>query len=506
MISIEKTLSREAEKRNNNKHEAARFVPLSDEEREIERLAGLPALEYDRERDVAAKALGCRNSTLDGLVYATRAKDKIDLQGRALNLREMQPWPEPVGGAEVLSDTSEQISRYVVLPDGAADVIAVWSAHTYVHNAFEHTPRLNITSPDKRCGKTTARDVLAELVARPLPTENLSTAVLFRVIEHSQPTFLADEVDTWLADNDELRGLLNAGHKRNGQALRCEGEGNEVRGFTVFAPAVLCGIGSLPGTLADRAIPIQMARAKRGEVKERFDSRHTDHLKELARKLARFCADSRAALEHCDPVLPEGAYNRVADNWRPLFAIAEAAGGDWPERIANAFSRLVSSKDLDDQGLGTMLLADIRAVLNAEGKVFSRVLIARLNSMADRPWPEAGKGGKPITERWLASRLRGFKIYPGDVHIGNEHAKGYELTAFAESFARYLDDASEPSSGDSNRASVQPLINIGENERSIRVNGNRAHGLKHDERPINTDFARLHGSIDSKGAQEVFEL
>src|SRR5262249_45708716 len=158
---------------------------------------------------------------------------------------------------------------------------------------------------------------------RPLPTENMSVAVLFRVIEAHKPTLIADECDAWLKDNEELRGMLNAGHRRGRQALRCEGEGNEVRGFDVFAPVVLAGIGPLSGTLHDRSIVIRLVRAKPGELRRRFDSRCTQDEQRLCRKLARFCADSRSEFETCDPQLPAGAFNRVADNWRPLFAVAE---------------------------------------------------------------------------------------------------------------------------------------------------------------------------------------
>src|SRR5439155_5042262 len=167
-----------------------------------------------------------------------------------------------------------------------------------------------------------------------LLAENLSVAVLFRVIEQHEPTVLADECDTWLRDNEELRGMLNAGHRHGGQALRCEGESNEVRAFNVFAPVVLCGIGTLPGTLHDRSILIRLERAKLGELSKRFDSRRVESENELCRKLARFIADNIAALENSDPTLPQCAYNRLADNWRPLFAITEIAGGDWPQRAA----------------------------------------------------------------------------------------------------------------------------------------------------------------------------
>src|SRR5207302_11302627 len=115
----------------------------------------------------------------------------------------------------------------------------------------------------------------------------------------------------------------NSGLRRRGQAVRCEGETNKVRAFNVFAPVVLCGIGTLPGTLHDRSIVIRLERAKLGELSKRFDSRRVESEKELCRKLARFMADNTAALETCEPTLPECAFNRLADNWRPLFAIAE---------------------------------------------------------------------------------------------------------------------------------------------------------------------------------------
>jgi hypothetical protein len=216
------------------------------------------------------------------------------------------------------------------------------------------------------------------------------------------------------------------------------GDNNEVRGFKVFAPAVLCGIGALPGTLHDRSIVICLERAKPGELRERFDSRRVERETELCRKLARFCADNMARLESCDPAMPSGAFNRLADNWRPLFAVAEIAGGDWPQRAAAAFAKL-NSQDDDAQGLGVTLLADIRQAFEeyrAE-KMFSKTLVETLCAMTDSQWPEAHRG-KPITENWLARRLRAFGISSRTLRIGDDRAKGYELAEFAEAFERYL--------------------------------------------------------------------
>jgi 5S rRNA maturation endonuclease (ribonuclease M5) len=431
----------------------------SGDDETIARLAALPPLEYERQREKEAEQLGCRASILDKLVDGKRPKPETadgELQGRTMSLADVELWPEPVSGAGVLNEIAASFVRYVVLPPGAADALALWTAHTHTFKSFICSPRLNITSPEKCCGKTTLRDVLGVLVPRPLATENLSTAVLFRVIEAHRPTVLADECDSWLRDNEELRGLLNSGHRRGGQALRCEGESNEVRAFAVFAPAVLCGIGSLPGTLQDRSIIIRLERAKPDELRERFDSRHTEREQELCRKLARFGSDHLERLAACDPTLPSRAFNRLADNWRPLFAVAEIAGGDWPQRAATAFAKLMAKEDADTQGIGTMLLADIWQVFQeaCAVRMFSKSIVEQLCAMTDRPWPEAHHG-KPITETWLARRLRSFGIAPRNTRNGMEQAKGYAAEDFVEVFERYL-----PAPPLSKRPSVPTTENI----------------------------------------------
>jgi hypothetical protein len=276
-----------------------------------------------------------------------------------------------------------------------------------------------------------------------LLAENLTAAVLFRITEAHKPTILADEYDAWIHYDEELRGMFNAGHRRGGQALRCEGEKNDVRAFNVFTPAVLAGIGNLPGTLHDRSLVVRLVRAKPGEVNTRFDPRHTEHECELCRKVARWCADHRAEIESCDPTLPAGAFNRLADNWRPLITIADVAGRDWSERARCAFALLTASVDQDPQGVGVMLLADIRQVFNEAHatRLFSKALVEKLIALTDRPWGEIRtKIEKPITENWLAQRLKPFGVAPKTLRIGDERAKGYELQDFQEAFERYLAD------------------------------------------------------------------
>jgi VirE N-terminal domain len=177
-------------------------------------------------------------------------KPKEGLQGSGVICPDVEPWPEAVDGATVLDEVAKKVSSCLALPDGAPDTIALWIMHAHAYEAFIHSPRLNFRSPMKGCGKTLALDVLAVLTPRSLRTESITPAVLFRLVESQKPTLLLDETDTYLKEADELRGLLNAGHKRGAVALRCEGESNTVRAFKAFAPAALAGIRELPGHAA----------------------------------------------------------------------------------------------------------------------------------------------------------------------------------------------------------------------------------------------------------------
>jgi putative DNA primase/helicase len=413
--------------------------PSKDEETFM-RLAGYSHAQYDRCRKEEAKRLRLRPTTLDKEVEARRPKIEPNAVGSAVEFPNIEQWEMPVNGADVLTEVADTFSRYLVLPRGAADALALWTAHTHCFEAFIHTPRLNFCSPEKGCGKTTALDVTATISARALRTESITAAVLFRLVEQHKPTLLLDEVDAYLNEAEELRGLLNAGHKRGAKAYRCEGENNKVRGFAAFAPAALAGIGALPGTLHDRSIVIRLIRAKPGEVAARFDERRIQHETELCRKLARWTADNFDGLKHCDPQLPETAFNRLADNWRPLFAIAEVASGKWPTRVAEAFAKLTSTADLDAQGVGTLLLADIADIFVSENtdRLPSAKLAELLAAIEGRQWAEWGKHRKPMSPNQLAIQLRRFGVTPVTIRIGDETPRGYLLADFAEPFSRFL--------------------------------------------------------------------
>ena len=210
----------------------------------IARLAELDPLEYDKQRPNAARALGVSLGALDRAVKEQRARrSDTKGQGRALELPSIEPWDLPVNGAELLDELCKAIGEHVVLPEGGTEAMALWALHTHVFDCFNHSPRLAITSPEKGCGKTTALDVLRELVARPLSTSNVTASAVFRTVEIARPTLLIDEADTFLTENEALRGILNSGHRKGAAIIRTVGDDHEPRQFSTWSPAAIAMIG-----------------------------------------------------------------------------------------------------------------------------------------------------------------------------------------------------------------------------------------------------------------------
>jgi Protein of unknown function (DUF3631) len=410
-----------------------------DEDAEIERLAKLSILKYERERETAAKRLALRTVILDKLVEAKREELGQDdgKQGHRLSLHEPTPWPECVEGAELLCEMSAAIRKHVVMPYHCADATALWVVQTYMLDVLDITPRLAVTSPEKQCGKTTLLDVLSRLVWRPLEASNTTTSPIFRTIEKVRPTLLLDEGDTFLPESEELRGILNSGHRRGGSVLRTVGDDFEPRQFGTYAACAIAMIGQLPGTLADRSIGIELQRRLAGEVVEPFRFDRTEHLDRLASKAARWAADNADRVRAADPSMPPGVFNRLADNWRGLLAIADAAGGEWPQRARRALEAIQGT--VEDNSIRVQLLADIRAIFadRQVDRLPSLKLVEDLIAIEGRPWAE-WKAGK-LSQNGLARLLNPLKIRPGTKRIaGEKTAKGYDLSQFDDAFKRYL--------------------------------------------------------------------
>jgi putative DNA primase/helicase len=366
--------------------------------------------------------------------------------GRRIILVSPEPWPEPVNGAELLDELVATYRRHIALPSHGAEAAALWTLHTYVHDAAPASPILVANSPVKRCGKTTFAELATALVNRPLPTSNISPAALFRTVEKFSPTLILDEADTFLTkagDRDsvggELRGILNAGHTRaTAFVIRTQGDEHEPRTFSTWCPKMVALIGRLPATLEDRAIVIPMRRRTRGEPIQKLRRDRLAMYDCLGRQVARWAADHQDVLRGADPTVPGELNDRAADNWRTLLAIADQAGGPWPERARRA-ARALSGGGPEEDVASIMLLTDLQDLFAQKDTdhLLTESILPALHDMEERPWA-AWSRGKPMSARHVAELLRPFEVRSRKVREGDRTRWGYRLADLSDAFTRYL--------------------------------------------------------------------
>ncbi|MGH3905639.1 MAG: DUF3631 domain-containing protein, partial [Pseudonocardiaceae bacterium] len=240
-------------------------------------------------------------------------------------------------GHEVLDAVTAFVSRFSAFPDvHCAPTLALWYAHTHAVHQFYVTPRLILDSAEPGSGKTRVLEVAQYLVAAPEMTISATTAALFRLVSMGPITILFDEVDSLFnpknnGNNEDLRGLLNAGYKRSATIARCVGDAKnmKVQRFPVYAPTALAGIaGAMPATITTRAITIHMRRRRPDEHVEPFRERQVAHQAQPIRdELAAWIDTTGTRLSDAQPDMPDGVTDRPAEIWEPLLAIADTAGG-----------------------------------------------------------------------------------------------------------------------------------------------------------------------------------
>jgi hypothetical protein len=382
------------------------------------------------------------------------AKDLADWVGHGgtrealLGLVDMIPeWqPRFIDGSAVLDDVLAYIRRFVSLTGSQARAAALWVVHTYVFATAYATPYLAITSVEKQSGKTRLLEVFETIAARTWLTGRVTAAVLIRKIDAEQPTLLLDESDAAFGGDKEyaeaLRGVLNTGHRKGGKSSCCVRHGTDIgfRDFSTFCPKAIAGIGKLPDTVADRAIPIRLKRAAPGEIVERFQPRDVDaEAMVLRERIEAWCASIAEGLPGARPDLPNALTDRQQDGAEPLLAIADAAGRDWPEAARRALLELCAEAQAFDESIGKLLLSDILQVFVSAGvdRLASVDLVAALSKIETSPWSEWSRG-KPLNAAGLARLLRGYGITPHSVRIDEKTPKGYERKDFRDAFLRYL--------------------------------------------------------------------
>jgi putative DNA primase/helicase len=416
--------------------DSAAIAPESDDEA-FARLAKLSELDYEHARNTEAERLRVRVSILDKNVRQAQ-RDSQATEG--IGFDDIRPWPDPVDGAALLSGIAEAIARFIVCKPEVTQAAALWVAMTWFIDVVQVAPLAVITAPEKRCGKSQLLTLLGKLSHRPMVASNISAAALFRVIDAWQPSLMVDEADAFMKDNEELRGILNSGHTRDSAyVVRTVGEDFTPKQFSTWGGKAIAGIGQLADTLMDRSIVLDLRRKTPHEQVERLRYAESGLFDDLASRLCRFSGDNREAVRRARPELPLALHDRAQDNWEPLLAIADVAGGVWPEQARKA--ALVISPESDEAAtIGGELLEDIREVfeLKRVDRIRSTELIEALCSDDEKPWATYNRG-KWISRRQVSKRLKDYGIKSKTIRLGAYNTpKGFEKTQFEDAFSRYL--------------------------------------------------------------------
>lgn len=357
-------------------------------------------------------------------------------------------WRDVAGyGLEQLLDRVEGwYRRFVSYPcDEARWAHVLWTAHTHCLDAFEATPRFAALSAEPASGKTRLLEVTSLLVPRPVEAVSVTPAYLFRKVgdEAGRPTILYDEIDTVFGpkakDNEEIRAMLNAGHRRSGMAGRCVLKGNKqvTEEIPAFCAVALAGLGNIPDTILTRSIVVRMKRRGPNDKVDAFRRRvHEVEAEAMRDELARLCGEIEDQLQDSWPDLPDGIADRDADVWEPLLAIADAAGGSWPERARVAAVAFVAQSKEKSPSLGLRLLADVRRVFADHDQLPTKLLLEDLVALDESPWGDLG--GKPLDARRLSRMLGDYEITSRTIRMETTTPKGYRRVDLHDAWERYL--------------------------------------------------------------------
>jgi hypothetical protein len=351
-------------------------------------------------------------------------------------------------GATLLDALHDAFTKFVVLPSAEAeDAVVLWTVATHGQPAWEHATRLNAFSPERRCGKSRLLDIIEATCYAPLITVNISAAALARSIGTDSPTIILDEADAIFGNGikgdekaETIRGLINAGHQRNRPYIRWNAAAREAEHCNTFAMTALAGIGALPDTITDRSVVIRMQRRAPGEKVSAFRTRRdTPPLHDLRDRLTAWVRANLDELREAEPTLPVD--DRAADNWTSLAAIADLAGGGWPERARQAAEQLTTEADqvAVSESLTVRLLEDLHGLdWTEDGRLPTSAILFKLGRIDESPWASFGKPPRPINPRDLAKMLRGYGVGPKTIRLRNSTPRGYERADLESIWQRYL--------------------------------------------------------------------
>ena len=448
-VTAQRELAREQAKQKREQDQADKEAERKRKERKkaFEAIGKLPVLAHEARLAEHSKRSGEDLDFLRDEFAAYYVPADIDT-------KPIEPWDQPVDTHTLLIELMAQLRRFVVVQDDVAIAITLWILFSWVHEVAVHSPLLVATSAEPDSGKSTLLGVLGFLVPRPYSVVELTGTNIYRIVDLKNRTLLIDEADQLFRRKAALAEIINAGWTRGSARIPRIVHG-VIHEFDAFCPKVIGMLGlNLPSTMASRAIVCMLWPKLPSEQVADFRHVDDDDFTTLRRKLMRWAADNAVLLKDATPVVPPGFSNRVTANWCLLLAIADVAGGLWPEWARAAAVNLSHKRHQPSERL--RLLAALQPIFATREQIPSAELVAQLTADPDGEWAEF-RGRGPLSQRQVAALLAGFEIFPVVLHPTKRASlsrRGYRRSQFDDAFARFLPQQSKPKQSEHSNTEV----------------------------------------------------
>jgi hypothetical protein len=377
-----------------------------------------------------------REEVLKKISEAELAAKKVRDRNEAGELRIASEQSTSICPEALIRRTLNVVKECVSIDDDSALMLVMYAFFTYLTKNFHHAALLFLTSPVRRCGKSTLLQMCAYLFCNITNVKGITKASL-ETLASANGTPLIDEFDEVLRNNPGVIGVLNGGIEAGAKVTLMSMDGTVITRET-FGAKVLAGIGSLPPTLNDRSILVKMRRKHHTEQLVKPHERK-ETLAFLKREIQQWC-NANAAIVSSTYVAPIEVNNdRFRDNYDPLLRIAACISKKFETLVRAAAIRMVNSQQEENIG-GERLLADIKLIFDTSKKneIGTNELLSLLCKHDESVWRRY-KVNSAITAIDLAKELGLFSISP--VRIRSEtQMRGYKREQFREAFTRYVND------------------------------------------------------------------
>lgn len=358
----------------------------------------------------------------------------------------IEPYPEPVDGKALFAELLALVDDHIVMDEPLKVAFVLWVLMTYFTDCAQYLPIAWITAPERACGKSTLLSLFERVVKKPIAANSITPAATFRLLEKHQPTLLVDEIDTFLKENKDLLGIVNAGYSRHAPCVyRYDVDEKRERSFNVFSAKVFSGIGEMNETFVSRAIRFELRRKTNDDkAVKRMNLQTLPHEQTelLRQKITRWSQDHAAEVQAAaSMVQPMNLDNRAFDNWFILFQVAIALGvydkALWACQILNQQQEAKLS-------LGEQLLWDIRELyqrLQEEEKPYVYLTSTELHQYLildpELQWLTYSNG-QPISQNALSRQLKKYGVETSRHKKEGGVKRFYCFKDFESAFARYL--------------------------------------------------------------------